>query len=292
MNKMKVCGLPAILFAMLVSVGVLAHAAAVPASKGKMVTKSVTVGNFTAIDASTGVKVIYTQAAVSPAVVTAPADVMDRVVVEVKNNTLIAKVKTERKFFGMVNKDLGDDVTVSVSVPAVGKFKASSGADIKCPRGMMVHGTVKVIASSSGDIDFGVLSATQVVMSTSSSGDINIVDLRADGVSCSASSGSDVDVKAIKSGSVALTTSSGSDIEVESLTAREVVLTSSSGSHIEIVGRADVVTVSASSGADIECGRLVTQRCTGAASSGAEIKVNAATSSVTTSSGGSYRSVR
>lgn len=243
-------------------------------SNSNRTTSNVKVANFQRIEASTGVKVIYTQGALSKAVVTAPSDVMERVVVKVEGGTLVAKVKPRGKsLFGFVRgRSDGDDVTVRVSAPAVGGFSASSSGEIECKAPMSVKGRVNVSVSSSGEVELGSLSATEVTTTVSSGGDISIDRLSASSLSCSVSSGGDIDV--------------------EGITCKAVKASVSSGGEVDLEGTADSLHASVSSGGEIKAEKLVVTNCTGSASSGGVIRINAATANVSTSSGGSVRNVR
>lgn len=235
------------------------------------VTSRVGVADFKAISASTGVKVVYTQGALSEAVVTAPAKVMDRVVVRVEGGVLVAKVKPAQKWFG-IPKSWEGDVTVRVSAPSVGRFTASSGADIECKGGLKMPGNVMVEASSSGDVEFGALSAAKV--------------------SCAVSSGADIEVKSLTAAEVNCSASSGANIEIEHLKAEQVRASASSGADIEMGGTADVLSVSVSSGADFGGKRLYVKECSSTASSGGSVSVKAENARVNNSSGGSFKNCR
>ncbi|HBI58773.1 MAG: DUF2807 domain-containing protein [Duncaniella sp.] len=245
-------------------------------------------GSLNAITASCGLDVTYNPGHSSTTVtVNGPDKVISYVEVKKNGSTLNIRLKDNRP------KHLSlKGVTVTVNAPVVSSLSASSAADIDVIGNYKVNGTMKVAASSSGDVNISTLSASALDINASSSGDVEIITVNASSANLSASSSGDIEIKVMTCTELNTVASSSGDIEIESLSGKRTVASASSGGDVEIKNMSgESVNASASSGASIKLtGKVI--RGQFSASSGATINktgLQVNDNSVSTSSGGSVR---
>ncbi len=245
-------------------------------------------GSLNAITASCGLDVTYNPGHNSTSVtVSGPDKVISYVEVKKNGSTLNIRLKDNHP----KRLDL-KGVTVTVNAPVVSSISASSAADIDVIGDYKVNGTMKVAASSSGDVNFSTLSASALHIDASSSGDVEIITVNSSNANLSASSSGDIEIKVMTCSELNTVASSSGDIEIGSLSGKRIAASASSGGDIEVKNLSgESVNASASSGASI---KLTGNATNGqfSASSGATIEkrsLKVKNTSVSTSSGGSVK---
>lgn len=207
-------------------------------------TQSVEVDSFNAITSSSGIDVIYTQAEGEPSVeVYAPDNIIDRITVKVKDETLVLGLERHTRIKGRCKKE------VRVSAPAVQCLRASSAGDIVLKNGLTTTGNVVIKASNGGDISGEGITCTDLHIDASSAGDIQLKEISCTNIEAKASSGGDIELSGRCEKAVYKTSSAG-DINAKKMEAVDVDATANSAGDISchVSGR---LTARTSSSGDI-----------------------------------------
>ena len=154
---------------------------------------------FTKISASTGVNVIIEQGSPAEVEVETDDNLIEHVVTEVENGTLIVKIEG--------NIDMMTTINVRVKTETISGLESSSGASIKSKN---------------------TLNGTSIALKSSSGSDIK-AELEYENVSCESTSGSEI-IASGKTLKLETKSSSGSEIDAKNLAANEVYSQSTSGS--------------------------------------------------------------
>lgn len=198
-------------------------------SHGSVISQQRQASEFTSIDASRGVQVIYTQAPEVAVVVEAPEDVIDMVITKIDGDELEVKVDNSIRSIDFT-------VVVRVSSPMVTEFDACAGAAIKSD-------AVDATSSSSSTVEVEATSGSY----------IHISSLKAGKVSVESTSGASATVTGLLTPVLEAESSSGATLKLVG-NATTVDLEATSGSSIDASrltftsGRAE-----ASSGATVRC---------------------------------------
>lgn len=206
----------------------LGFAGAMSLSAGEPGTsRQVSVTNFSGIDVSSGIEVVYVPSSEVSAVIQAPKDKISRVKVVQRGEMLNISIDGMRKA-----KSKGK-VKVTVSAPLVNTFMASSGAEIKC-RSTIDAGnrSVSATASSGAEIDLIGVNCRGFNASVSSGAEIDVNRLNCSNVAASASSGAEIDLGG-SAQSVELSASSGASVDAGSLVAESGSASATSGSNVK-----------------------------------------------------------
>lgn len=256
------------------------------------VTKDFKIKSFTAVKASQGIDVIFTQAP-NPGVarVETSKELAPYLVVRVEGNCLIAKFDfpssvQNRKLLNGKRKTV-----VRVSSPTLNSIKMSSAADFTSTNDIVCSGELKINVSSSGDVTIPGLTCSTLTISGSSAGDVEIKSVKGD-VSVSASSSSDVEIGSV-TGSVKVTVSSAADVSINRMKGDRLTLNSSSGADVKVKNaNGETINTVASSGGDISVTGIQAATIKASASSGATITLSGKGDLLTSvsSSGGSVHS--
>ena len=230
------------------------------------VTKNISVADFSGIDAATGIKVVYSQGALTPAKVTAPRYMFDYLVVKVNKGTL--DIKLDNSYWKKYNSGNGD-ITVTVSSPAVNDLEASSGASIHVKGTLNVRGKAEVETSSGASIS--------IPAGMTATGEIDL----------EASSGSSIKITGLKAPKMECDLSSGSDMTISNVTCTSAEFDLSSGASCTVTGTARSVKADATSGASLHAKRFITDTAIIEAGSGGSVDFNSASASVDTGNTGS-----
>jgi len=185
------------------------------------------VAGFTKVSASSGVDVVIAVGGGFAASATVRKGDIDKVVVEVKGDTLHVSIDRGRRW------NMGGgyyDVTVDVSMPALVGVDVSSGSDLTATGVDAERFSADVRSGSDAE-----LSGTcgRLVADVSSGADLEAKDLKCRVVEADASSGADAEVYA--SEKVVADASSGADIDVWG-GPREIESDESSGGDVTVRG--------------------------------------------------------
>lgn len=182
------------------------------------------VGDFTKIEVGYGIDLVLTQGNSRDVEVTAPDDVIDKVITEVNGITLEIKMKKGKSSWSWGKKD--ENISVAITMPELEGIAASGGSNVEA-RGTFRGDHLEIESSGGSDIE---------------------LEIQYNSLACNSSGGSDVtldgQVKEIR-----VTASGGSDIEAKQLEVSEVCnVTASGGSdtHLTVNGDLDVVASGAS----------------------------------------------
>ena len=219
-----------------------------------MTTRAMRTADFSAIDVSTGIKVVYTQGKLADMKITAPRYIFDYLDVKVKNGTLNLSVK--RSFWQNFHSQ-SEDITVTVSSPELVDLEASSGASIVVNGRLAVNSSVEVDASSGAlvTITGGLHSQGKVELDTGS--------------------GSMISIKGLTANRLEADISSGSSMELLQTNVKRAEFDISSGATCSVSGNVDKLVVDASSGSSFKGVKFVARNADIDASSGASVHYNA-----------------
>ncbi len=201
------------------------------------------VGQFNGINASTGVKVVFTQSPTSNVKVIADADKLQYVITKVENGVLRIYIDNRDK-----KQVRFKNLSVNVANPRLTQLKASSGASFSATT-PIEQKNISLDASSGGNIqgDFSIQQKTTV--DVSSGANVNI-KLSSKEVACSASSGSSLGLSG-KSENLSLDISSGSMAKAPDFKSKNVTVEATSGSSASVYAT-DTLKVRASSGGSVK----------------------------------------
>ncbi|MDR1632485.1 MAG: DUF2807 domain-containing protein [Dysgonamonadaceae bacterium] len=206
------------------------------------------VGTFRKIQVSAGIDVYFMQEKTQSIRVETKNVEADKVITEVKNETLVIKMKSHKGFSFGIGKKMS--IKVYVSAPVLEGISTSGGSDF--------------YADDLKSSDFSI--------SSSGGADIHIGNLTVDGkTNISTSGGSDCNIKNLKTNVCNLASSGGSDIKIGIETSGNLTVAASGASDIKLSGKANSVWVAASGGADIDVRNLEYKQIDSKASGGADI---------------------
>ncbi len=210
---------------------VIANAANKMFSKGfvsnpdsKLISKTIALSDIRELSSSAGLKVTYVVGESNEAVITAPADLMEKIKVD-QSNGEVSFVYTENISSG------NDRVSITVTTPVMTAFDASSASTISLPDGFTpVGGELSLQASSGASLSGKGINATLIGIESSSGASIN-VSVNAESVACDSSSGSSISISG-KATSVKFSSSSGGSIWGAKLNASTGSAQASSGGSV------------------------------------------------------------
>lgn len=200
------------------------------------------VGQFSGIDVSTGVKVVFTQENNTSVKVFADADKLQNVITKVENGVL--KVYIDNK--GTRNLRF-KNLSVNVSSPKMERIKASSGSNFTTVN--QINGREMILDASSGSAVVGKFQISGTSNIEASSGSNVKASISSDKVLVKSSSGSSVTLEG-DTEYIAIDASSGSSCKTDQLRANIGVVESTSGSSTSVNAK-DKLTVKASSAGSV-----------------------------------------
>lgn len=218
--------------------------------------------SFRKISLGGGIDIYFVQSDSYSVVVEAEEKYLDKIVTEVKDETLVVKWNVEGKERIKIVKWRTSNLKVYVSAPALYEVKVSGGSDfyadkLKCDDGFHLQ------TSGGADAKIGELNVDGGVDISSSGGsDIIIESLTVAGaIEISTSGGSDCDVNNLQVSdsnfSCNFSSSGGGDLNIKNLiTSGNLAASASGGADINISGKAGDVKISASGGADVNITKL------------------------------------
>lgn len=142
--------------------------------------------NVTTINISSCVDVHYTQGSTPSLRVVAPANVIDKVVTEVKGKQLDVTLK------GHFTVVVSGDLDVYVTLPNLSKVNVAGSADFEAD-GKVKASSLSLNVAGSGDIDMKSVECDNLTASVAGSGDIDIDRLKAQNASLSVAGSGDVE---------------------------------------------------------------------------------------------------
>lgn len=174
------------------------------------VTFEVAASSINAIEGSSSINVIYTQAPKTAVIVEAPDNLADLLEISVKSGTLSAGLKPHASVNGSSN------VTVHVSSPSLRKIDMSSASSLEVAQGLAIDGNLSVDASSAATVSMNGLSGENISIDCSSSARISISAITVSSVTAEASSAAQIDLSG-ECSSVRFEASSAASIDASEL---------------------------------------------------------------------------
>lgn len=221
-----------------------------------IVTKNISVADFTGISASTGIKVTYTTGP-KKVVLEASEEIADRVSVKNTDGILKASIDTH----GINNFNIGGEkgykVTLKVSSPDAYKFEVSSGANITIP---------------------GSIRRTELEFEGISGGSFNVPSANADEIELEISSGASFYGESAVCNELDIEITSGATINLSGISSKKVECDATSGCQAKLSGTTDYASYSATSAANINARNLEAKDVEASATSVASIKCYASES--------------
>ncbi|MBR3567983.1 MAG: DUF2807 domain-containing protein [Salinivirgaceae bacterium] len=211
----------------------------ISSSNAENVTSVRHIDNYTGIDAGQGIKVNVVAGFSDSLTVSAPADIIDRIVTEVKNETLIirwdkkANIKSPRR------------IEVTVPMCAVNQIKASSGATVITDT---VKGNELKFSVSSGAQINTMVEAQSVTAESSSGASLKIIG-KAESANYDVSSGASITADKLQAANVTAEASSGAGMTVNA--GSQLEAKAHSGARIRYSGSPNMVNVESGSGGSI-----------------------------------------
>lgn len=239
--------------------------------KDATVKKTVKIGNFSKIDAATGIRVVYSQGKSNGMAQIATTPSAEKYLkVYVKDGTLVARYE---------NKD-GNNIKgpsiVTVSSSNLSEVDLSSAARLQVNGNLDLSNSLEIDMSSASKATFNDITAKEIEIDLSSSANVEIGTANVDKLDAELSSASRLEVSKAVATKLFLETSSaakiavgyfngtgieadassGSNISVSDMTATKAYAEASSGAKVTLKGRCEHVNKDASSGGKVDISQL------------------------------------
>ena len=261
-------------------------------------TKNYAVGDFTKLDVSEAILVIYDNGPSSSVTVEQSNGDFSDINIETDGDTLLidrisvgsgwrSNISTDFRNGELRAKVNGKKVpsyTVRISSPAISGIDVSRSA--RTTANSINADALDLKASSSADL---IISgrANSVRIDASSSSDIEAERLVANRLSIDASSSADVEARAETDQQIRIAASSSADVELNLSGGADIELEASSSADLELDGTCDHIVITASSSADVEGRELICASAKVKASSSADVNLSVTdTVEASASSGG------
>ena len=227
--------------------------------------RKVEVANFTSIQTSSAINVIYTTYDGPPQVeIHAPADLQPYIHVEVTaDGTLTVGMKQHKEQQNTQQQKR----EVHVKARPVNTFQANSSGDIILQDDLSVRRPVKLITHSSGDIIAQAIRCTNLNIETASSGGVILRSAACENADCQANSSGKIIIKKLDCTNLKATANSSGDVHIDQLDCTEVVARASSSGDISLTGDCRAALLETSSSGKISASRLTATTVTAEASS-------------------------
>ena len=214
-------------------------------SDANIKTEERSVSDFSKISIQDGIDLYLRQGSSVDLTVKASEDIIDKIITEVKDNTLIIKRKEESgKRWGWNNRN-NYRQAVYLTIKDLEEISSSGGSDIEAEELDLEELTIR----SSGGSDIKMeIDAKRLSLSMSGGSDIDI-DGSTEELVVRASGGSDLNAKNLKAVNCKVSTSGGSDVDVYA--SGKISMSASGASDITYSGPAEVTSKSSSGAADI-----------------------------------------
>lgn len=191
------------------------------------VKESRTVGNFTAIRASGGVNVVYSQSATQAIEVTWEKELMKYLKIEAKNNILKIYIESDSNLKNIDTSKL----LVSVSNRGIGTISLSTSATFSI-KGNLNVSLLKINTTTSSDFS-GTVTCNSIFVDASSSSNIALT-MATDDIAVNLSSSSSVILKG-KTNNLAIDASSSSDCDAKELNSNNIQVLASTSSQVVVL---------------------------------------------------------
>ncbi|OPZ31341.1 MAG: hypothetical protein BWZ00_00587 [Bacteroidetes bacterium ADurb.BinA174] len=227
----------------------------VSAQNSRIVKKTINVGNFTSICASSGWDVIVKQGNRQSVSIEVSEEIAERAIVELKGSTLNISTKSTNRKFSWNDLRNGRNIIQKayVTVTDLRELQTSGGVDI------IFETPIKT-----GDF--------RVTMSGGS--DMENLSLSCNSFKGTFSGGCDAKVRFSSAKNITVNASGGSDIELHDINAEKCDITVSGGCDAELSGKTRQLTLNASGGSDVSADELAAQFCDASFSGAADGKIN------------------
>lgn len=196
------------------------------------------VDNFDAISVGYGIDVHLHQSNKTSVSVKAKKEIMEHIITEVENGTLVIKVDNWKRAKGKME--------VTIYVPALQEISASGGSDVY-GKGSWKMDNLEINLSGGSDFEME-LTANKIKCNASGGSDIDLIG-SADKIDISCSGGSDVEARKFKVKHCNVSASGGSDVEVH--VTESIDASASGASDITYKGNPSQVKVHSSGSSDI-----------------------------------------
>lgn len=200
------------------------------------------VGEFSALNISTGVKVVYKQDSKNSVKVIADADKLENIITKVENGTLKIYIDNKGK-----NNLRFKNLSINVSAPNLNSLKASSGAELTIVDGLTEDNFS--VDTSSGSSLSGKLNIKDAISINASSGSGVKINLSTQKINVKNSSGAEVILKGVAN-EANFDVSSGATFDGANFKTNTTIVESTSGSSAT-VNVNDKMKVRASSGGSV-----------------------------------------
>lgn len=236
------------------------------------VKKEVKIGDFDEIEASRGIKIVFTQGnnpGVAHIATTPSAEKFLKV--RVNGNTLEAFYETSDNS----PKEIKGPSIIAVSSPTLTGVELSSAASLEIKGTFKSSNTLFLDMSSAASLQAETLECTKLGIDSSSASSITVYNLKgsliadlssaaslsinsidADNISLDASSASKIDLNNIKADKITADASSTSKINLDNIDANTISVDASSASKITLAGKAHRLNHDSSSAAKIKFDKL------------------------------------
>ena len=219
-------------------------------------TRTETVADFTEVHASAGVRVLYTQGPLTPAVIQAPADILPYISVKVSGGKLTATIDhLDNK---VRNRKL-DGLKIQISSPRIEDLDASSGAVLEA-----------VTDIKSNELDVEASSGALIKVPNASVGEMTV----------DVSSGALVEIASATTNDFEVDASSGASVQVGTLNTKKAEFEVSSAGIVKLAGTTNSMKIEASSGAVFNGSKFKAKNAVVKTSSGAQVDISAVTASI------------
>lgn len=236
------------------------------------VKETVKISDFDEIDASQGIKVVFTQGANSgTAKISTTPSAADYLTVEVQGSTLHAYYKGTKK------ASIKGPSIIYVSSPVLREADLSSAARLEVKGDLNVDGSLDIDISSASSVIFGNVVCSELNIDASSAASLECgsvkggnldIDISSSGkVTCASFKGGNLDIDISSAGKVSCTSFKGDSLKINASSASKTVVDgidcgdvyveASSTAAITLAGNASRISKNVSSGASLNSSKLV-----------------------------------
>lgn len=240
----------------------------VSAQNNKIVKRNINVSDFSAISASSGWDIIIRQGNRPSVSIEISENLLDRAVIEVKNDKLHLYNKNNNRNLSWKNIREMNNATQKayVTVTDLSGISASGGVDIYFETPIKTN-------------DF------ELEMSGGS--DLEDLTLSCNNFSCDFSGGCDAEIRFSSAQNVKAEVSGGSDVYFSGINAQKCEISAGGGCDIDLKGKTKEFTVDASGGCDVSASNFIASNCVASFSGAADGEIHVTNRLNVSASGGS-----
>ncbi|MBD5316436.1 MAG: hypothetical protein HDS11_02025 [Bacteroides sp.] len=262
-------------------VSICSGLAAFAAGKGPE-TKNVAVKNFSGVNVSNAIEVVYTPGQNVSAVIEAPAAIMPYVHFDQRGEMLNISIRKN-------NTNLRNcKVKVRLTSPLINTYVLSTASEVTVKGALDASNRdVSVTLSQASEIDFGTVSCRTFKVNGSGASSVDVDLLSTGDLSLGLSGASKTEIDKVNTNTISATLTGASAVELEGVRASSVTVGASGASKAELDGTATQVTLNASGASSIKAGKLMADQGKADASGASSVVCNVSGKFSTTTSGGS-----